>query len=256
MGVMKKRRLILMYVGEAKPEHLRDVLGDFEILNAASAQSLQGLVAQHSVHGIVVHVDHLTRERIGPLHALSGFTAWLPFIVLADRWELEAARYWGELGMEKLLACQERPSRNLALITAALRTSAFGTLLEACGRSPAALPLRMKNAYALITEHFPKVRPIGELSVALRIHRRSLEKALRENIGLSYVRFMRLLRIYEAWHLMQYTDLDNSEIAGFLRYPEETHFARDCRKVFNLKPNELRRLAEKDLVELVKGILR
>ncbi len=45
---------------------------------------------------------------------------------------------------------------------------------------------------------------------------------------------------------MKYTSLDNSEIADYLRYHEETHFARDCRKIINLTPKQLRAMPERE----------
>ncbi len=58
--------------------------------------------------------------------------------------------------------------------------------------------------------------------------------------------------MYESWHLMQYTDLDNTEIADYLHYHQEAHFARDCRKVFGFNPKQLRALPENDFRDLLK----
>jgi hypothetical protein len=43
---------------------------------------------------------------------------------------------------------------------------------------------------------------------------------------------VRTLRLYESWHLMQYINLNNSKIASYLGYHEETHLPETAASFF------------------------
>jgi AraC-like DNA-binding protein len=140
----------------------------------------------------------------------------------------------------------------LTVIASALRAGGFRKLLAGMERPPTTWSVRMKHVYESILANFPQTLTVGELSSSSGVHRRFFEKEFRMAFGLSYVCFTRLLRMYESWHLMQYTDLNNTEIAIYLRYREEAHFARDCRKVFGFNPKQLRALPENGFRDLLK----
>ncbi len=55
--------------------------------------------------------------------------------------------------------------------------------------------------------------------------------------------------------MMQDSHLENSEIAFYPGYAEETYLVRDCRKVFGLNARQLRRLSQDEFRDLVSVYL-
>jgi AraC-like DNA-binding protein len=249
---MKRRHRILVYDGDEEMGHLSDLRQEYELVRATSPESLQGLAAQNSIDAVLIHHRIFSYLQIDLLEKLNGFAARLPTIILADHWDLDAVKHCGKLGIHTVLDCSEKFRKKSAAISSAACRSGFRHLLAEAGKPTMAWSPRMKRAYELIGESFPNAQSVCELSAALHIHRRSFEKEFRETFGLTYVQFVRVMCMYESWHLMQYTDLDNSDIALSLQYREETHFARDCRKVFDLNPTQLRKLSEKEFFDLLK----
>lgn len=246
---MKLRHQIVVYDGDEKMNHLSALAEDFDLILATSPESLQELVIANPINAIVIHFGVLSQARTTWIEKLNGFTARLPIIVLADQWDLEAVQHCGRIGIHAVLDCAERPKKKLAVISSAVRMGGFGKLFVEAGNLPITWTTRMKKAYEAILGNFPNSQSACELSASLKLHRRSFEKEFRKTFGLSYGKFVRALCMYESWYLMHYTDLDNSEISAYLRYREETHFARDCRKVFGLNPTQMRELPEKDLFD-------
>ncbi|MCI0693766.1 AraC family transcriptional regulator [candidate division KSB1 bacterium] len=222
------------------------------MIAANSPESFQQAAASNAIHGVVLHFQILTPAQISLIEKLNAFTAWLPTVILADQWDLEAVRQCGEIGIDAFVACTEKPEKKIAIIASALLAGGFRKLLADIEMPPPTWPARMKNAYQIILANFPKMLNVGELSSSLGVHRRFFEKEFRKTFGLSCLCFMRVLRMYESWHLMQYTGLDNTEIADYLHYHQEAHFARDCRKVFGFNPKQLRALPEKEFRNLIK----
>ena len=249
---MKRRRPFVVYDGDGKAEHLSILREDFELIAANSPESFRQVVVANAIYGIFLHFHVLTPDQISLIEKLNAITAWLPTVVLADHWDLDTVRHCGEIGIDAFVACAEEPEKKLTAIASALRTGGFRKLLADIEMPPPTWPARMKRAYQLILANFPKTLTVDELSSSLVVHRRSFEKEFCKTFGLSYLCFVRVLRMYESWHLMQYTGLDNAEIADYLRYYEESHFARDCRKVFGFNPKQLRALPENDFRDLLK----
>lgn len=249
---MKPRRQLGVYYVGPPPDHLSCFTHDFELYPAASPPSLQKLVASQVLHGIMLHYAVLSREHISALAELKACSAWLPLIVVADAWDSEAVKHCGEIGIDAFLPCAEKPETKLARIASVLRTGGFRRLLTEMRKPPMAWPLRMKQAFELLLAKFPQTPSLDEISASLGIHRRTFEKEFHQTFGLSYVPFLRALFMYEAWHLKHYTQQSSSEVAAFLGYRAESHLARDCQKLLQLTPKQLRELSEKEFRALMK----
>jgi len=250
---MKLRRLLGVYHVNAKQDHLSCLAHDFELFSAASPLPLQKLVASQPCHGIVLHYAVLSRDHISALDQFKACSARLPFIVLADAWDWEAVKHCGEIGIDAFLPCAEKLETKLTRLASALRTGGFRSLLADMGKPHMAWPLRIKQAFELLLAKFPQTPSIDEISTSLGVHRRTFEKEFHQTFGLSYVSFLRALFMFEAWHLKHYTQQSNSEIAAFLGYRAETHLARDCQKLLQISPKQLRELSEKDFRALLKS---
>lgn len=147
---MKRRRPFVIYDGDGKAEHLSMLREDFELIAANSPESFQQVVASHALHGVFLHFQILTPDQISLIEKLNAFTAWLPTVVLADQWDLEAVRQCGEIGIDAFVACAEEPERKLAMIASALLAVGFRKLLADMERPPTTWSVRMKQAYQLI----------------------------------------------------------------------------------------------------------
>lgn len=249
---MKLRYRVLVYDGEKEIGHLSDLRHEFELMPATTPESLQELIIEVPIDAVLIHFQILSQRQIIWIEKLNGLASRLPTIIFSDEWEPDAVRHCGKLGIHTVLDCAEGYEKKLAAISSAARFGGFRQLLADAEKPLISLSPRMRRVFELILGSFPNVQSICELSASIRTHRRCLEREFRKTFGLSYVQFIRVLCMYESWRLMQYTDLDNSEIALSLQYREETHFARDCRKVFGLNPTQMRELSEKDFFELFK----
>jgi len=249
---MRLRFRLVVYAQDKNLDHLAALHHDFELIPADSVEHLRQLVISNSYHGVILHYVDLAGDQIKIIDQIKTFTAWLPTVILADRWNLDVAWHCGQLGIDCFIPCQRPLEEKVSDILAAIRTGGFRKLWINTDFDPARWSGRMKKVYDLILGNFPRVASISEMSEELGLHRRSFEKEFHQTFGLSYIHFLRALCMYESWHLMTYTELDNSEIADYLGYREETHFARDCRKVFHLNPRQLRELFEKDLYDLLR----
>jgi len=249
---MKQRHRILVYDGDGETTHVSDLQQEFELISSASPESLQEFASTNLFDVVLIHLPIFSWRQDNEIEKLNGLATRLPVIVLSDHWELDAVKHCGKLGVHSVLDCAEGYEKKLSAISSAARFGGFRHLLAEAEKPLATLSPRMRKAFDLILASFPNVQSICELSTSLRTHRRCLEREFRKTFGLSYVQFIRVLCMYESWRLMQYTGLDNSEIALSLQYREETHFARDCRKVFDLNPTQLRQLYEQDFFDLLK----
>ncbi len=84
---------------------------------------------------------------------------------------------------------------------------------------------------------------IGEDNISKELHitKRWLQKSCIKTFGITYKRFIRVLRIYAALKLLYETKFDNLDIAFNLNYTEESNMARDFRIELHICPNEARR---------------
>lgn len=249
---MKQRHWILVYDGDEEMRHVSDLRQEFELIPAASQGSLQEFASTNPFDVVLIHLPIFSQRQNKEIAKLNGLAIRLPVIVFSDHWELEAVKHCGKLGVHSVLDCAEGYEKKLSVISSAARFGGFRHLLAEADKPLTALSPRMRKVFESILASFPNVQSVCELSTSLRTHRRCLEREFRKTFGLSYVQFIRVLCMYEGWRLMEYSDLDNSEIALSLQYREETHFARDCRKVFDLNPKQLRELSEIDFVDLLK----
>ena len=251
---MKQRHRILIYDGDEDMGHVSDLGQEFELIPAVSEESLQKFALTNSFDAVLIHLpifSHRQNNQVGKLNELANR---LPVVILSDHWELDAVKHCGKLGVHSVLDCAEGYEKKLSAISSAARFGGFRQLLAQAEKPLTLFSPRMRKTFELILASFPNVQSLCELSASLRTHRRCLEREFRKTFGLSYVQLIRVLCMYESWRLMQHANLDNSEIALRLQYCEETHFARDCRKVFDLNPTQLRQLSEKDFFDLFKKV--
>jgi hypothetical protein len=201
---MQLRRPFVVYDRDGMAEHLSILREEFDLIAANSPKSFQQVVASHAIHGVVLHLDVLTPDQLSLIEKLNAFTAWLPIVVLADRWNWEAVRQCGKIGVDAFVACAEEPEKKLTVITSALRAGGFRKLLTDMEKPPTTWPVRMKHAYESILANFPETLTVGELSSSLGVHRRYCEKEFRRTFGLSCIVQHLHLLVERRWYRVVY----------------------------------------------------
>ena len=78
------------------------------------------------------------------------------------------------------------------------------------------------------------------MSRQLRVSPNWLYKLCRQAFGMSYTKLLRRIWIYQALQMMRDSKLDNTEIALYLNYSEESSMARDFRKELGCSTTEAR----------------
>lgn len=138
------------------------------------------------------------------------------------------------------------------IITEAILHGGIKEFLETCYPESFSLSPHIPKMIKEIIDAFPHRMSEAEISGRLGISRSWLQKLCRQAFDQSCSQFMRRIRVHQALRLMRHTNLDNTEIALFLHYSEESNLARDFRKVLGYSPTRARQyLVEQTPEELL-----
>lgn len=97
------------------------------------------------------------------------------------------------------------------------------------------------EAQAWIAEHYKGASPVAAMAARGGLTERAFLKRFRRAIGLSPMEYVQVLRIEEAKHLIEATDLPLDEIAAEVGYTEPASFRRLFRRKVGLSPSAYRR---------------
>lgn len=130
---------------------------------------------------------------------------------------------------------------NQEIIIEAILHGGIKEFLDTCYPGSFSLSPHIPKIIEEVIDAFPHRMSEAEISGRLGISRSWLQKLCRQAFDQSYSQFMRRIRVHQALRLMRHTNLDNTEIALFLDYSEESNLARDFRKVLGYSPTRARR---------------
>jgi len=158
-----------------------------------------------------------------------------------------------QCGTDRFLLCGMETEKIRSLILEAIQGGGLREFLQSGCQGHAAVSPHLRKMLDEIIHAFPYRLHESEMSGRLGISGSWIQKLCRQILGVTFVRLMRRLWIYQALRLMQRTTLDNVEIALQLNYSEESSLARDFRKELDYNPSEARqRLAEQSPEALLR----
>jgi len=178
-------------------------------------------------------------EEAAGLQALIGP---LPLLVCSKKLPLDFVNAAGEWHIRSFLCCQWRKSKIEETVLKTISCNGIKKYIERTfnlntGNSP-----YINKIIATIIFSFP-IRP-SEVHIAskLGISISWLQKLFRRTLKLGYHRFLRRIWTTQAMFLMKYSKMDNTEIAFYLNYTDESSMARDFRKELAINPTEARQI--------------
>ncbi len=144
-------------------------------------------------------------------------------------------------GVNRFLCCEWDKTRIVTTILEAIRRGGIKEFLETAHPGSLTISPHLRKMADEIVHAFPNRLTENEVAQRLGISRSWLQKFCRSAFKLSFHRLLRRVWVYQALRLMQYTNLDNAEIAMQLNYSEESSMARDFRKELHCSPNAARK---------------
>lgn len=100
----------------------------------------------------------------------------------------------------------------------------------------------ISEAVRFIRANYNKPISAEEVAEASRVSPAYLSKLFREEMDVGFNEFLTQVRMEEAQHLLESTNLPVKEIAGSVGYPDEKYFSKLFKKTTGVKPTEYRRI--------------
>lgn len=97
------------------------------------------------------------------------------------------------------------------------------------------------EAQVWIADNYRQANPVAGMAAHGRLTGRAFLKRFKRATGLSPIEYVQVLRIEEAKHLLETTDLPLDEIAADVGYAEPSSFRRLFRRMVGLSPSAYRR---------------
>lgn len=155
-------------------------------------------------------------------------------------------------GVSRFLVCTMEKETIQEIIAEAILHGGIKEFLETCYPGSFSLSPHIPKMIEEIIDAFPHRMSEAEISGRLGISQSWLQKLCRQAFDQSFSQLMRRIRVHQALRLMRHTNLDNTEIALFLDYSEESNIARDFRKELGYSPTRARQhLVEQTPEELL-----
>ena len=111
---------------------------------------------------------------------------------------------------------------------------------------------RVRRAMLLIEQHLNTPLSADELAQRVNISRRQLERAFREQVGLSPQQFARQLRLHYGLWLLANSEHTITEIGQECGFSDTAHFSRQFRVAFGRTPTDMRNGHAGDLLAELK----
>jgi len=103
------------------------------------------------------------------------------------------------------------------------------------------LPTKLQTAIKLMIENLEQPLSITELSSAIGITVRSLERGFKQQLGVSPGRYYRKMRLERAKQLLWHTNMSILEVSILTGFPSPSYLSRLYRQEFGLLPSKERR---------------
>jgi len=97
------------------------------------------------------------------------------------------------------------------------------------------------DAQLWLADNYARANVVGALAARSGLTERAFLNRFRAATGLSPMEYVQILRVEEAKHLLETSDLPLDELAGEVGYLEPASFRRIFRRLVGLSPSEYRR---------------
>jgi transcriptional regulator GlxA family with amidase domain len=101
--------------------------------------------------------------------------------------------------------------------------------------------IRILTAINLVNSKFDQNFDFNDLAESLNLSASRLRYLFKEQTGISFRKYLRLVRMKQAKHLLETTFLTVNETARMVGITDASHFVRDFEKEFGLSPDRYRK---------------
>lgn len=239
---MSKPQLVIYSQEFSKCPCLQAVFNtEFDAEPAGTAEQFLSKIKRFNPHAAVVcfcSAHEKDAEKLLHLDAISGP---LPMLTCSKTLSPDFIAAAAQQGVNHFLCCEWDKTRMATTIFEAIHRGGIKEFLETAHPGSLASSPHLRKIVDEIVRAFPNRLTENEVAQRLGISRSWLQKLCRSAFKLSFHRPLRRAWVYQALRLMQYTNLDNAEIALQLNYSEKSSMARDFRKELLCSPNEARK---------------
>lgn len=102
--------------------------------------------------------------------------------------------------------------------------------------------IRIARAVRLIESNFAEDFDFNRLAESLNLSAPRLRQLFKEQTGMPFRKYLRLIRMKEAQHLLETTFLTVKEIAKQVGVHDSSNFIKDFEKQFGLSPTKYRNI--------------
>jgi two-component system response regulator YesN len=102
------------------------------------------------------------------------------------------------------------------------------------------MDLRIKKVTAIIERNFHRALSINEMAALVNLSYSRLEHLFKAEMGITLSSYLKNIRIEKARELLETTFLTNQQIMAKVGLSDESHFVRDFKKAYGLRPRQYR----------------
>ncbi|HEX8922735.1 MAG TPA: helix-turn-helix domain-containing protein [Pyrinomonadaceae bacterium] len=100
--------------------------------------------------------------------------------------------------------------------------------------------MRIEKVLRIIESNFHRALSIGEMAMVVNLSYSRLEHLFKAEMGITPTSYLKNIRIEKARELLETTFLTNQQIMTRVGLSDESHFARDFKKAYGLRPRQYR----------------
>ncbi|MEG0856695.1 MAG: AraC family transcriptional regulator [Terrisporobacter sp.] len=104
----------------------------------------------------------------------------------------------------------------------------------------------VKKAVIFIFQNATKDISLETTAYEMNISKVYLSRVFKKEVGITFMELLKIIRIYNAKHLLTYTDLKVYEISNEVGYFDSNYFNRQFKKVTSFTPEEYRKTKRKE----------
>jgi len=238
---MSKRKLIL-FSPELPNCHCHDRIfkTQYETLTVSVEDEFLAKLSSEPADAAVICFCSARVEDVEHVLRFNALTGPIPVLTCTNTLNPEFIREATQGGVARFIVCDMDAEKIADIINSAIRDKELKEYFETLWPGSLQSSYYIRKLIDEIVHVFPHRMKVSEFAERLGIDRGWLHKLCKQAFGMPLTVILRHIWVYQALRMMQYTNLDNTEIALQLNYSEESSMSRDFRKELGLSPNEAR----------------
>lgn len=102
------------------------------------------------------------------------------------------------------------------------------------------MDLRIEKVRGVIDSNFHRALSVNDMATLVNLSYSRLQHLFKAEMGVTFTSYLKNIRIEKARELLETTFLTNQQIMTKVGLSDESHFVRDFKKVYGLRPRQYR----------------